>query len=140
MAWSHKFFCDRKCKKVLNIWFKKRWDWHTKAMVFLENCNNGKKQIILSSNKSLMYWCLMWMHFQAAFYSFLCVFNIIFLLRYPDDTSNDPFELFICPYDRNHKIQAKKWQSHLNNDKKVGEFFINISCLYIYWPNKPLTL
>lgn len=38
--------------------------------------------------------------------------------KYPTDSSNDPFELFICPYDPNHKITAKKWNKHLNGDRK----------------------
>ncbi|XP_065675420.1 uncharacterized protein LOC136072005 isoform X2 [Hydra vulgaris] len=33
--------------------------------------------------------------------------------RFPTDESNDPFELFICPYDPYHKITSKNWRNHL---------------------------
>ena len=39
--------------------------------------------------------------------------------RFPTDESNDMFELFICPYEHNHKITSKRWTIHIQNCRKV---------------------
>ena len=42
------------------------------------------------------------------------------LFRYPTEDSIDPFELFICLYNPDHKINSKKWRSHIQQCRKVN--------------------
>jgi len=39
--------------------------------------------------------------------------------RFPTDESNNLFELFICMYDSNHKVTSKRWNTHIQNCRKL---------------------
>lgn len=38
--------------------------------------------------------------------------------RYPTDTSNDEFELFVCIYDPDHHVNSRTWRSHISKCRK----------------------